>query len=438
MTYPLGPIPWKNPLYEAAATLWRRCRAVYHGRDAVLELAHELTPAPANFEAAAWKRATGRAPWYPAYARTVAGLVGMVLRKPPTIDGGSARYFGFGNLDGRGGDLAAITEELVTELLHSGRAVIRQDVGGDAAIRWRVCPAAALVSWLEDPDGRLTWAALQRSRMERTRTGRDVERRVFYAVYQTGDSGPEVAAADTGGARVGDWAALRPGNGQALSRIPLTIVDLPGGGDGGEPPKPPLVELADLNLSHFQTAAHLESALELSAAPTLTITDGPLQKRRSTDVKTGPATVLELPHGAKAGYVEPSGSGSRALETALARKRREMASVGARMVDEPTRHAETAEAVQLKAGGDRSSLHAVVNAAERGIRAAVALHSEWAGIPDPPLVTLNRDWLSHRTAPEEIERLMELLAENAITPAELRDALERGEILPPAPGRIDA
>lgn len=91
--------------------------------------------------------------------------------------------------------------------------------------------------------------------------------------------------------------------------------------------KPPLLDIADLNLSHFRTYAELELGRTYTALPTYyaQVRDG----QGASEYHIGPNRVWEVGEDQVPGILEYKGEGLKALETALATKEQQIAAKGA-------------------------------------------------------------------------------------------------------------
>lgn len=432
-----------HPLYDLRRAEWERCRDCYDGVDAVRRRGAGYLPKLHSRQTPAQYRAYAvRANFFGAYARTVEGLVGLALRHAPTVEAPARVLADLADADGQGTSIEAMIEQAVRELLITGRAVLSQDIR-DGRVMWSAHRAEDLLSWQAAMDGgrrRMTVAVITR----RTFTGvspvsTDVseweswltwrhdpdtmemtlseQRRHGSTIWETRTEAAEAEETQT--------APLMGPGGRPLSRLPVTVIDLPAPpGILLLPPKPPMLDLADMSLALYRDSADLQHGLHYVALPTAWITS----RKQPNSVTLGSGQVIWLPRDGAAGMLEVAGPGFAALREAMADKRRQMSAVGARLVDEPTRHAETATAVSMKAGGDRSILHTVCHAAEAGVRDAIALHMEWMGITGPPpVVRIHRDFVEQRLAPEDVMVLAGMLQTGTITQAAFAEALVRGE-----------
>ena len=456
-----------HPEYQTRIDQWERVRDCYEGTDAIKARRTDYLPLISTDQKEdAYNAYLQRASYYPAFARTIEGLVGCVMRHPPVISAPDFLRENLDNIDGLGTSVEEVVEYIVRELLITSRAVVTQDVV-DGSVRWHLHPAEDVISWDINPSDRKRFSLdrlvtrtlryepvigdpgeytpVRRFRVwSRTVEGyakveeyfdiSDIRNAGGYPVFPGGEyiggqfirsRGVFPHATNSSYQKIGEEMLLQP-SGEPLMELPVQIIDLIED-PLLRPPKPALMDMADLAISHYRTSADLEHALHFVALPTPWMATK-RQPQNMKDYKIGSGTAWWIPEDGKVGILEVSGAGFAGLEQALARKSRQLAAVGARLVDEPTRHAETASAVMMKSGGDRSLLHTVCARAERSIEKLIRTHMMWAGIVGgDPKVRINRDWMDARIGPGDVRELSKMLQNGILTPEGFADALARGE-----------
>ena len=145
----------------------------------------------------------------------------------------------------------------------------------------------------------------------------------------------------------------RAKGGALLRSIPFTFFNPTG--TRTKPEKPTLLDLTVVNIAHYKNSADLEHGAHFTALPQPWISGftfkGPLYLGSAT------AWVTETP-GAQAGYLEFTGQGLGFLKELMAEKKKEMAALGARLLEtqSPAGSAEAAETVKLRQSGETSVL----------------------------------------------------------------------------------
>jgi hypothetical protein len=179
--------------------------------------------------------------------------------------------------------------------------------------------------------------------------------------------------------------------GARLDFIPFVFVNA----DGITPPvrKPVLLDLVDLNLSHYRTSADLEHGRHFTGLPQPVV----IGANPQTSLRIGSASVWPLPAGGDAKYMEFTGAGLKTLENALDQKERQMAVLGTRMLEQQKKTQEAADTVRLRHAGDDATLASIVGACEQGVTWLLRRWAWWAGfsqdLDDAAIgVTLNKEW----------------------------------------------
>ena len=184
---------------------------------------------------------------------------------------------------------------------------------------------------------------------------------------------------------------------------------------------PPLLDLANLNLAHWRNTCDHEQGLHLVSLPTPFVAG---MRGAGEDVETlniGPSTVWILEKEGKAGMVEFTGAGMTSLETALLAKQHQMATLGAKLLEEqPTVAQETATAVLARHAGEHATLRTMAQSMEQGLGVALQTMAWWAGLdakPDdvPVKVELNKDFLQVKAQPQEIQTALATLQAGEIS-----------------------
>jgi hypothetical protein len=204
--------------------------------------------------------------------------------------------------------------------------------------------------------------------------------------------------------------------GKPLDFIPFYFVNATG--TSARISKPPLLDLVDLNLSHYRTMADLEHGRHFSGLPTPWIS-GPATND-ANEVQLGPSGVLILEKGGSAGMLQSSTT-FPSLETADEQKRKMMAVLGARLLEEQAMANETLGAVGMRHSGEQAVLRTIVQVLEQQLTKALRVHVWWLGTEKTPAdlsyvqVELNKDFFSVKMQPPELAALLAALQADGIS-----------------------
>lgn len=441
----------RHPQYRFRADDWRRCRDTFEGEQAVkargvayVPICEGMPPTPESLEYQAYIM---RGTFYPAMERTVIGLSGMVLRKPAQVVAPESVDHEAGiTLHGEG--LSEFTAAALEQILVTGRAGIALD-WSEAENRpyWTLWSAESIVNWrarVENGEIIVDLVVLEEE-YDRPVPGDPYAtvracnyRELNLATMST--TGQPIAvqrvwtqtkANDKTSYTPGPWTAYMR-RGQAINRLPFVFC-------GTKRPtadvsKPPLLDLASLNLSHWRSSVDYEHGLHFTALPTPYITG----HVPSNPLRIGSGVAWAIPHAeARVGMLEYTGQGLKGIEAALDRKEKQMATVGARLLEkEPTRQ-ETAEAVRLRHAGEGASLSVISRSLSMSLTMALRFHAWWQGFdveaqPDDKIsVQLNTDYLESALTAQELDALVKAWQAGGISGKTFYYNLQQGEIARP-------
>jgi hypothetical protein len=172
----------------------------------------------------------------------------------------------------------------------------------------------------------------------------------------------------------------------------------------------------------------LEHGRHFTALPTPYVTGIDLD----SELTIGSGTAWILPDASsKAGYLEFTGQGLKALEVAMEEKRTMMASLGAQLLQSQKAGIESADSVRLRQNAEASTLISTVKTVERAITQAVQVMAGWEGLSDEVTITLNTDFVDTKIEPQAMTSLMGAWQSGAISHDTFLFNMKRGEVLPP-------
>ena len=217
--------------------------------------------------------------------------------------------------------------------------------------------------------------------------------------------------------------------GSALDFIPFFFFDPEYG--AADPVTPPLLDLVDVNLSHFRTMADLENGRFFLGLPTPVFCgfgdmEGKIIKLGSTEgiTSTDPA--------AKAYYLEFTGAGMAILEGAAKQKEEWMAQLGGGLLDSDTEIAETAETARIKRSGANATLGSMASAVAAVATKVLALVMKWTtGADIECSVVLNTDYLPGTVDASTIAALLQAVQSGDFRRRDFLAVLKQGGQIAP-------
>uniref|UniRef100_A0AB74UI35 DUF4055 domain-containing protein n=1 Tax=Caulobacter phage BL57 TaxID=3348355 RepID=A0AB74UI35_9VIRU len=204
-------------------------------------------------------------------------------------------------------------------------------------------------------------------------------------------------------------------------------------GNTADVEKPPLLDICDLNLSHYRTYAELEYGRLFTALP---VYYAPGTDSEGTgEYHIGPNMVWEVPQGSEPGILEYTGAGLKALETALSDKERQIAAIGGRLMAGASKSvSESNNQTALREANEQSLLLNIIDACEAGMTDVVRWWLMWRDVPLEDTLDLryeiNTDFLSTPIGAREM-RAIQLMANDGLLPDEVfYDYMRKAEVIP--------
>lgn len=438
------PINTKHPSYTNNIDKWNKCRDTYAGEEAIKDKNETYLPLLSSMSSASDKKYIAyknRAMFYAATARTVDGLVGMVLRKPiqDTIPDKYENYKI--DITTTGISLENFVKQLLSEVTLTARAGILVDHNGERSytvlfpteniINWRVDEETGkptMIVLLEyeeiiDPDDKFSIAV------------KEVYREL-YIDEETGKYNVSLwRKKDTQKDEYEEEKLDTPTvRGKTMDEIPFIFIT-PEGTDS-DIQKPLLLDMINVNLSHYRTSADLEHGRHFTALPTpyvFGVRQVQDKEGNVTPINIGSETcIVSEESGGSAGYMEFTGQGLSALERAMTEKSEYMAILGATMLQVQKKAAEAADTVRLNRSGDSSSMISVISSCESAMNQALQYMINWESIVNEGSVTvdINKDLLDSTIDPQTITALVSSWQGGAISHETLLHNFQKGEILP--------
>ena len=458
------PVDTHHPQYGGAALLWAKCRDAAGGEERVHLAGLAYLPRLTNQDDAQYLAYRTRALYYNATGRTLQALRGMVFRRAPAVDVPDAADYLKHDADGAGTPLPAFAEDVVDELLTVGRVGVLADyprteqvatAAEEQALGARpfltMYRAEDIVNWRFEAHGnrRALSLVVLRERIaieEADGFGvREVEQwrvlRLVDGVYRVEvwrQTWPERDArrrrpvARTDAPLQTEGLTLIEAVEPTLRGVRMTFIPFALYGPRGpaeNPDNPPILDLVNVNLSHYRSSADYEHGLHYTGLPTAIVTghDGTGQV-----FAIGSATAWVFPNAdVKAYYLEFSGAGLAHLREAIERKEAMMAALGARMLAPEKRAAEAADTVAMRHGGEHGVLASIANAASGLLTQALSWCLQWAGIAGEAAVQLNTDFMPSGLSAQQLTALVAAVQAGQLSPETLYFNLQRGGVAQP-------
>ena len=187
----------------------------------------------------------------------------------------------------------------------------------------------------------------------------------------------------------------------------------------------PLYDIAELNLKHYQIQSDLDNILHISSVPLLAVFGYP----NADEITTGPSEALALPPDSRLEYVSPSGDSYDSQFKRLDDIKEQINTLSLAAVLGQKLVGETAEAKRIDRSQNDSTMMVVAQQMQDLIDNCLKFHSEYLNEANAGSAFVNRDFVSARLEPAEIDSLLKIYTANGISQEKLLEQLASGEIL---------
>ena len=444
-----------SPFTRTASVLsmmkaWEVVKAVTRGTEYLRENSEAFLPLEPREDYTAYLSRVNRAVFSPYTQRLVRAAAGLIMRKPIALEGDPYWREVFAkDVDGCGSDLDEFARRLVICSLTYGHANILVDYPAPSGARslaeeremgrrpyWVEVDPADIYGWRLDRDaayGTLTQVRIhEQAIVPAGRFGEKVYEQIRviepgrYEVYRQRQErkalGPGFAEPVNNGS---DYELVDSGV-YSLGDIPLvttysnkvdTLVS-----------RPPLLDIAYLNLAHFQRQADLIHSLHIASQPMLVLEGWDDQTK---DMAVSVNYAIATQPGNKVYYVEPASSAFEAQSNEIRELQQQMATLGISTLSQQKFVAESADARRLDRVDTNSMMSMVSMDLEQSLQKSFNLAASYLQL-EPPEVKISRDFDIDRLIGQDITALNALFAQGVLDRDEFRQILVQGEVLPVA------
>jgi hypothetical protein len=426
----------RHPDYDGASSKWQRIRDCIDGSDAVKGARTEYLPRLTGQSLAEYNAYLKRALFFSVADRTLKGLVGLMTEKEPNIEAPDEMRPYFEDTDNQGTSFFELIRWVTEEVVSMGRAGLLVDFPVEGGRAYTVPYIAEnILNWNTDPTLRnLNMLVLSEEKFwPQPNTIHFISRFIEYRLLRldqvSGDYEGEVwkrSSVDTSLGSLSRQSIIEPRvRGEPIDIIPFTFITSEG--IKTDLVKPPMLDIVDVNLSHYRSSADLEHGRHFTALPVPVVTgvdsDEPLR------VGSEQAWVLP-PHQARAYYLEFTGQGLQSLEKALKEKSDQMAIFSTRLMDTSSRGSESPDNVRIRHSSDAANMVRIMETVENAFNRHYNMIKVMEGIDGPPVkITFNKHFLDPRMPAAELREIVKSFVEGAINEETLIFNLQRGDIM---------
>lgn len=360
----------------------------------------------------------------PYYQRLERMLAGMLTRKPVKLqDVSDAIREQLFDVDMQGNDLNVWTYETARKLVRYGHigCLVDAPSNGGRPYWCTYTPRQILGYRTEQQDGaqRLIQLRLQETVLEVDPDSKYGEKQIDqvrvltpgeYQIHQRQDNG--------------EYKVIDEGK-TSLTEIPFSVAY--SNRVGYMESRPPLEDIAELNLKSYQVQSDLDNQLHISAVPMLALFGFPSS---AEEVSAGPGEALAFPADGRAEYIEPQGRSFDFQFKRLEQIALQINELGLSAVLGQKLSAETAASKMIDRSQGDSTMMVIAQNVQDMIDNCLKFHAQFMGQQEAAgSCTVNRDFIGARLDPTDVNALLQLYTAGTITKDTLLQQLADGEVL---------
>jgi len=349
-------------------------------------------------------------------------LAGMLTRKPVRLnDIADVIREQLFDVDLQGNDLNIWTYETARKIIRYGHCGVLVDAPADANGRpyWVTYTPRDILGWrteLKDGEQKFTQLRLMEKVIE---PDGDYGEKIVEQVRLLTPGAFEIHRKNNDG----DFQLVDEGT-TSLSEIPFSVAY--SNRINFMESRPPMEDIAELNLKAYQTQSDLDNQLHIAAVPMLAFYGFP---QTSEEVSAGPGEAIAFPADGRAEYIESKGTSFDSQFKRLDQLEHQINTLALAAVLGQKLGAETAESKRIDRSQGDSTMQVVAQQMQDMIDNSLIFHAQYLGNNSAGSSFVNRDFLAARLDPQEIGSLLQLYTAGTITQETLLKQLHEGEVL---------
>ena len=358
----------------------------------------------------------------PYYQRLERMLAGMLTRKPVRLnDVADVIREQLFDVDLQGNDLNIWTYDTARKVIRYGHCGVLVDAPADANGRpyWVTYTPRDILGWrteLKDGEQKFTQLRLMEKVVE---PDGDYGEKIVEQVRLLTPGAFEIHRKNNDG----DFQLFDEGS-TTLSEIPFSVAY--SNRVNFMESRPPMEDIAELNLKAYQTQSDLDNQLHIAAVPMLAFYGFP---QTSEEVSAGPGEAIAFPADGRAEYIESKGTSFDSQFKRLDQLEHQINTLALAAVLGQKLGAETAESKRIDRSQGDSTMQVVAQQMQDMIDNSLIFHAQYLGNNSAGSSFVNRDFLAARLDPQEIGSLLQLYTAGTITQETLLKQLHEGEVL---------
>lgn len=423
----------KHKSYDSGQLRWMLMRGAVGGEDVIKGKvgpykSSDFLPkfdSKSDPDCSRYKKYVELAVYYNYTGWTQQGLSGAIFRKPPVVEVPDSLEYLFDNADGTEHGIEQVIKETVAENLTVGRVGALVDVDNQQNAVIKLYVAESIIDWHVDViegSSILTYVRLvEKKEKVVDKHTRDYETQ--YRVLRI-EKGYYVQEVYNEKEELVETIEVTDYNGEKLDYIPFQFF----GAEDNRPDidKPPLLDIAHVNLGHYRNSADYKENLHYHGQGTLFVDIGDMDEEQFESANPNGIMI-----GARAGHILGKGGkaqllqleAAQALQDAMDKKVLQMIGIGARFIQSDI-DAATATGRLLDAAQQSSGLSLVVSNVVDGFYNVLRWCCQFMnGNPDSIEFALNTDFFDKSYSAQEVSAMIMLRDSGIMAPEDVRHLL---------------
>lgn len=397
-------------LYQDLEDERQLCRDLMGGTGAMRDGRTEYLPIEDGEDATEYESRLSRTFLYNGFKRTVQSHAGKVFDRPIHVEAPDVVLKWCENISNDGRGLTLFARSLMVTLLAEGIAFIQVEYPKAPQVRSKADEKLLqLRPYLIEvpPEALFYW----RWRLDRGIPIVEEARIMEMNFNDDGDEIQQVRQLFPGAWRVWQqvgeeksWLPVDEGTTAPIDRIP--IIPIYAERKGVYQSSPPLRDLADLNLAHWQSSSDQRHVLHVARVPVLF---GAGLAENMNRMNIGPNRMIKTTNSdAKLTYVEHSGAAIDAGRQDLLDLERRMGTMGLELLVPDRPGDQTATEKAIEKAESESALEMMAKQLQDGLQQAIDTMMKWGGVSGEAVVDLNSSFEIKLTDQSELQTLTEM------------------------------
>lgn len=384
-----------------------------------------------------------RAVFYSVTSRTLEGFVGEMFGKDPVTTVPDALKPIMEDANGEGVGVIQLAKDACRHVVSKGRAGLFVDypaTGGNVSKEEKDTNGYRPVILLYRPTQIINWGTRKKGALtvlsfvvleeddESDTTDFSDNKRTRWRVLRLDENWRYTVQIYTGTnaatAAAGEVITPTDSAGNPFDRIPFMFIGAKS--NDSRVTKPPMLDLADLNIAHYRNSADYEEACFICGQPTPVITglsEAWVDKYFKNGVGLGSRAALPLPAGATAELLQ-SEPNTMPFE-GMQHKERQMVAVGARLVEQASVQ-RTATEARSETESEKSTLASTADNVSLAFEWALGFAAQWEGLGETKITfKINKEFSVNFSTPEARAEAIKAWQADAISFTEMRGALRK-------------